>query len=55
MIISRAPVRITLGGGGTDLASYYSQFGGFLIAGGINKYVYISANPRFYTSIRLSY
>jgi D-glycero-alpha-D-manno-heptose-7-phosphate kinase len=55
MIISRAPVRITLGGGGTDLASYYSQFGGFLIAGAINKYVYVSANPRFYTSIRLSY
>jgi len=55
MIISRAPVRITLGGGGTDLASYYSQFGGFLIAGGINKYVYIAANPRFHTSIRLSY
>ena len=55
MIISRAPVRITLGGGGTDLASYYSQFGGFLIAGGINKYVYIAANPRFHPSIRLSY
>jgi D-glycero-alpha-D-manno-heptose-7-phosphate kinase len=55
MIISRAPVRITLGGGGTDLASYYKQFGGFLIAGGINKYVYIAANPRFHMSIRLSY
>ena len=37
MIISRAPVRITLGGGGTDLKSYYSKYGGFLIAAAIDK------------------
>lgn len=55
MIISRAPFRISLGGGGTDLESYYSQFGGFLIGAGIDKYVYISVNRRFYDSIRLSY
>ncbi len=55
MIISRAPVRITLGGGGTDLGSYYSKFGGFLIAAAIDKYVFISANKRFYDSIRLGY
>jgi len=55
MIISRAPVRITLGGGGTDLKSYYSKYGGFLIAAAINKYVFITANERFYDSIRLSY
>lgn len=55
MIISRAPFRISLGGGGTDLASYYSLYGGFLIGAGINKYVYISVNRRFYDSIRLSY
>lgn len=55
MIISRAPVRITLGGGGTDLESYYSKYGGFLIAAAIDKYVFISANKRFYDSIRLSY
>lgn len=55
MIISRAPVRITLGGGGTDLKSYYSKYGGFLIAAAINKYVFITANERFYNSIRLSY
>lgn len=55
MIISRAPVRISLGGGGTDLASYYSKFGGFLIGAGIDKYVFISVNRRFYPSIRLSY
>ena len=55
MIVSRAPTRITLGGGGTDLASYYSKYGGFLIAGGINKYCTILATRRFYDSIRLSY
>ncbi len=55
MILSRAPTRITLGGGGTDLASYYSRYGGFLIAAGINKYCTVLANKRFYDSIRLSY
>ena len=55
MILSRAPTRITLGGGGTDLKSYYSKYGGFLIAGAIDKYCTILANKRFYDSIRLSY
>lgn len=55
MILSRSPLRITLGGGGTDLKSYYSKFGGFLIAAGINRYVTILATRRFYDSIRLSY
>ena len=55
MILSRAPTRITLGGGGTDLESYYSRHGGFLIAAGIDKYCTILANKRFYDSIRLSY
>jgi D-glycero-alpha-D-manno-heptose-7-phosphate kinase len=55
MILSRAPARITLGGGGTDLKSYYSKHGGFLIAGAINRYCTILANRRFYSSIRLSY
>ena len=55
MILSKAPTRITLGGGGTDLKSYYSKYGGFLIAGAINKYCTILANRRFYDSIRLSY
>jgi D-glycero-alpha-D-manno-heptose-7-phosphate kinase len=44
-----------LGGGGTDLASYYSKYGGFLIAAAIDRYVFVSANRRFYDSIRLSY
>ena len=55
MILSRAPTRISLGGGGTDLKSYYSKHGGFLIAAGVNKYCTILANRRFYDSIRLSY
>ena len=55
MILSRASTRITLGGGGTDFKSYYSKYGGFLIAGGIDKYCTILANRRFYKSIRLSY
>ena len=55
MILSRAPTRITLGGGGTDLKSYYSKHEGFLIAGAINKYCNILASKRFFESIRLSY
>ena len=55
MIVSRAPTRITLGGGGTDLPSYYSKYGGFLIAAGINRYITVLATRRFYDSIRLSY
>ncbi len=55
MIISRAPVRLSMGGGGTDLESYYKDYGGFLLAAAINKYVYISCNKRFEESIRLSY
>jgi D-glycero-alpha-D-manno-heptose-7-phosphate kinase len=55
MILSRAPTRITLGGGATDLKSYYSKYGGFLIAGAVNKYCNVLATRRFYDSIRLSY
>lgn len=55
MIVSRAPVRFSLGGGGTDLPSYSSTHGGFLVAAAIDKYIYVSANRRFYDSIRLAY
>ncbi len=44
MIITRTPFRITLGGGGTDLPSYYSQHGGFIFAAALNKYMLISIN-----------
>jgi D-glycero-alpha-D-manno-heptose-7-phosphate kinase len=47
MLIVRSPLRISLGGGGTDLPSYYREHGGFLIAGAIDKYVYITLHRTF--------
>ena len=55
MIITKSPLRVTLGGGGTDLASYYNEYGGFLIAGAINKYVYITINDNFVKELWLKY
>ena len=56
MIITRTPFRISLGGGGTDLPSYYSKKGGFFVSGAVDKYVHIAVNPRFEEdSIRVSY
>ena len=47
MIITRAPLRITLGGGGTDLPSYYEEFGGFVMSAAISKYIFIAINRTF--------
>ena len=55
MIIARSPLRISLGGGGTDLPSYYEQYGGFLVAAAISKYVYISVNETFTPGLLLKY
>ena len=55
MIITRSPLRVSLGGGGTDLPSYYRQHGGFLIAGAIDKYVYITIHSRFADGFLLKY
>jgi D-glycero-alpha-D-manno-heptose-7-phosphate kinase len=55
VIFSRAPLRISLGGGGTDLPSYYEQHGGFLVAGAINKYVYILAHTVFQRTYLMKY
>ena len=55
MIVVRSPVRISLGGGGTDLSSYYSKYEGFLIAGAIDKYILISANKQFFDTYKLNY
>jgi len=56
MILARAPFRISLGGGGTDLPSYYSQFGGFILSAAINKYLYIYVNrPAADDLIRVKY
>ncbi|MFI5360588.1 MAG: hypothetical protein ACHQ49_01360 [Elusimicrobiota bacterium] len=46
MRIVRAPLRITLGGGGTDLPGYYEKFGGFLIAAAVDKYIYMTGSKR---------
>jgi D-glycero-alpha-D-manno-heptose-7-phosphate kinase len=55
MIITRSPLRITLGGGGTDLPSYYRDHGGFLIAAAIDKYVYVTVMRPFTPGIYLKY
>lgn len=56
MILARAPLRISLGGGGTDLPSYYSKYGGFILSAAINKYVYIYVNrPAADDLIRVKY
>jgi D-glycero-alpha-D-manno-heptose-7-phosphate kinase len=55
MIITRSPLRISLGGGGTDLPSYSNEYGGFLIAAAINKYVYVTVNRPFQEGIILKY
>jgi D-glycero-alpha-D-manno-heptose-7-phosphate kinase len=56
MIITRTPFRFTLGGGGTDLPAYYSKYGGFVFAAGINKYMFISVNrPIVDSLVRVKY
>jgi D-glycero-alpha-D-manno-heptose-7-phosphate kinase len=55
MVYARAPLRISLGGGGTDLPSYYRERGGFLIAGAIDKYVYLLVHDVFQKRYRLKY
>jgi len=55
VIIARSPLRITLGGGGTDLASYYGEHEGFLLAAAIDKYVYVTVMRPFHPGIFLKY
>ncbi len=55
MIIARSPLRITLGGGGTDLPSYYRGHDGFLLAAAIDKYVYVTITRPFTQGIYLKY
>jgi len=55
MIIARSPLRISLGGGGTDLPSYYEQHGGFLIAAAIDKYVYLTLHRTFMPELIVKY
>ena len=55
MIITRSPLRITLGGGGTDLPSYYRNHGGFLISAAIDKFVYITLHEPFTDEVIVKY
>ena len=55
MIIVRSPLRITLGGGGTDLPSYYQEHDGFVVSASINKYVYITLGRTFTDDLCLKY
>src|SRR5690349_12688147 len=55
MIITRSPLRISLGGGGTDLPSYYEKYTGFLIAAAIDKYVCITLHQTFVSELILKY
>jgi D-glycero-alpha-D-manno-heptose-7-phosphate kinase len=55
MIITRSPLRISLGGGGTDLPSYYRRHSGFLIAAAIDKYVYITLHQTFVQELIVKY
>src|SRR6266576_2674814 len=55
MIIARSPLRVTLGGGGTDLPSYYEKFGGFLIAAAVDRYVYITLHETFVSDLIVKY
>ena len=55
VIFSQAPLRLSMGGGGTDLPSYYEQHGGFLVSGAIDKYVYMLTHTIFQQRYRLKY
>lgn len=55
MIIARTPLRISIGGGGSDLPSYYERFGGSFISAAIDKYVYIAINKIFTNEYLIRY
>ena len=55
MIIVRSPLRISIGGGGTDIPSYYQKNEGFFISAAINKYVYVTITEPFQKGIYLKY
>jgi D-glycero-alpha-D-manno-heptose-7-phosphate kinase len=55
VVFSRAPLRLSLGGGGTDLPSYYSRHGGFLVAGALDKYIYMLTHSVFQRTYKMKY
>src|ERR1700722_14385231 len=55
MIISLTPLRMSFVGGGSDLPSYYREYGGAVLSTAINKYVYVTMNRKFDSGIRVAY
>src|SRR4051812_45660119 len=55
MLITRTPLRISIGGGGTDLPSYYSRHGGFVISAAITRYIYITLHRTFQSDYIIKY
>ena len=55
MLITRTPLRISIGGGGTDLPSYYERRGGFVISAAISKYMYVGLNGTFTDDFLIKY
>ena len=55
MIIARTPLRMSFAGGGSDLPSYYRQYGGAVVSTAIDKYVYVNVNKKFDDGIRVGY
>ncbi len=53
MLIVRSPVRISFGGGGTDLAAYYERYGGMVVSASINKYIYGIVSKNFDTTFQV--
>lgn len=53
VLIARAPVRISFGGGGTDLAAYYERYGGMVVSASINKYIYGIVTKNFDTTFQV--
>lgn len=55
MIIARVPLRLTLGGGSTDIPSYSNKYGGFVVTSALNRYIYVLVKDRFEKAVRVSY
>ncbi|MFB6147863.1 MAG: hypothetical protein ABEJ66_03180, partial [Candidatus Nanohaloarchaea archaeon] len=55
VIVSRSPLRLSIGGGGTDLPFFYREEGGYLVTAAMDKYIYCTVKDRFEQELRLAY
>jgi D-glycero-alpha-D-manno-heptose-7-phosphate kinase len=55
MIISKTPLRMSLLGGGSDMAVFYKEYGGAVVSTSIDKYIYVTINKKFDNELRVSY